>query len=493
MISAHRPVLEMLSREMIEKIIGEALDILEKVGVFVENEESLKLLKEAGMKMKGGRVFITEKLVRDALETPPSSIKIYDRSGNLKMVLEGNNVYFVPGSTAVYFLDSEGKMRKPVTQDYISYARLVDYLHYLDGQSTAMIPSDIPKEIADRYRLYLSLLHCTKPIVTGTFVKEGFEPMKEMLVAVRGSEENLRGKPLTIFDACPSPPSKWSDLTCQSLIDCAHAGIPAELVSMPLAGATAPVTLSGALVQHTAESLSGVVINQLAGPGSPIIYGGSPAIFDMKCGTTPMGAIETMMINVAYAQIGKYLGLPTHAYMGLSDSKTLDFQMGLEAGVSVIMAALAGINVISGPGMLGFENCQSLEKLVIDNEICGMAFRLIEGISQRAEPMAEEIIEECIEKGDFLTHLTTLQWFKKEQFMPGPIIDRMSIASYEEQKEKKAAMERAKEEVKTMLESHSPSLLDEDVERALKKIMERETKGIARTTTMGGFPAYLEA
>jgi trimethylamine--corrinoid protein Co-methyltransferase len=191
-------------------------------------------------------------------------------------------------------------------------------------QSTAIISSDVPDMIADSYRLYHALLYSEKPIVTGTFRVEGFKPMKDMLVAVRGSENALAEKPLAIFDACPSPPLKWSNLTTQSLIDCARAGIPSELISMGMTGATSPVTIAGTLVQHVAENFCGIVICQLANKGAPVVFGGSPSSFDMRKGTTPMGAIETMMIDSAYTQIAKHLGLPSHVYLGLSDSKIID-------------------------------------------------------------------------------------------------------------------------------------------------------------------------
>ena len=162
---------------------------------------------------------------------------------------------------------------------------------------------------------------------------------------------------------------------------------------MGMTGATSPVTIAGTLVQHVAENLSGLVIGQLAGPGAPVIFGGSPSSFDMRKGTTPMGAIETMMIDTAYAQIGKCLKLPTHAYMALSDAKVNDAQAGFETGLGAVLGALAGINVISGPGMLDFESTQSLEKLVIDDEICAMAYRLLDGIAQRDDPIALGLFE----------------------------------------------------------------------------------------------------
>jgi trimethylamine--corrinoid protein Co-methyltransferase len=485
---ANHPKLAILEEKKIKKIIEEAIQVLEKVGVFVENEKGLELLYGANCEVdrKEKKVYIKSDLVEKCLKTAPSQIKVFDREGELALDLQDDNIHFDPGSAALRIYDLDlNESRPPVAKDLINFARLTDSLLYLKAQSTALIPSDVPKEIADRYRLFIALQYSTKPIVTGTFAKDGFEVMKEMLITIRGNQENLKAKPLAIFDCCPSPPLKWSDLTCHDLICCAESGIPAELVSMPLCGATSPVTLAGALVQHTAENLSGIVIHQLANPGSPIIYGGSPSFFDMRKGTTPMGAIETMMIDSAYAQIGKYFNLPTHAYMGLSDAKILDYQSGLESAVGAILAALSGINVISGPGMLDFESCQSLEKLVLDNEICGMAYRLIQGIGFRDEVLALDLLKDVTSderslktaatKRQFLTSPHTLKWFKKEAFFPSEVIDRSSLGDWEKTG-KKTAGQRAKEKVKKILSTHQPKSLSPEIIGELTKIMQSQAK-----------------
>jgi trimethylamine--corrinoid protein Co-methyltransferase len=192
---------------------------------------------------------------------------------------------------------------------------------------------------------------------------------------------------------------------------------------MPLTGATAPVTLTGALVQHVAENLSGLVIAQCAAPGAPVVFGGSPAAFDHRKGTPPMGAIETMMLDMGASQIGKALGLPTHAYIGLSDAKCVDAQAGLETGIGAVLAALAGINVVSGGGMMDYENCISLEKLIIDHEIVRMAYRLIDGITPRDEPMARGLFADILSGEEFMSHPHTVQWLRAEHSYPR-IIDR---------------------------------------------------------------------
>ncbi len=473
-----RPKLELLDKKGIERIIDEALALLSKVGVFVENKEGLLLLDSAGVKIdkRSKRAYIKSGLVEKSLKSAPKVIKVYNRGGKLSLDLQGYNIHFDPGSAALWIYDfKKDKIRAPLTSDLIKFAQLTDGLSYLKAQSTALIPSDVPRKIADRYRLFVSLLYSSKPVVTGTFEKEAFKVMKNMLICIREKEDNLRERPLAIFDCCPSPPLKWSDLTCQNLIDCARSGIPAELVSMPLTGATSPVTLSSALVQHTAENLSGIVIHQLAKKSSPIIYGGSPAGFDMRTGTTPMGAIETMIIDSAFNQIGKYFELPTHAYMGLSDSKTLDYQAGLESGIGAILAALSGINVISGPGMLDFESCQSMEKLIIDNEICGMAYRLIEGVNFRDKGSSIELFqEEFLEKG-FLTSPHTLKWFKQEFFFPDQVIDRLNLGEWQK-KGRKTAIARASEQVEKIAFSESFSQLSPEKKKGLFRIMLKDAK-----------------
>jgi trimethylamine--corrinoid protein Co-methyltransferase len=465
--------MQLLSEPLLTKIIEESCQLLERVGVFVENKEALHLLEQAGARVDRNRtrVFIHEALVDRALESSPRSITLYDAAGQLSYEVGGNQVQFDPGSAALRIFDHDTQTeRTPSTRDLIRFHSLVERLDNFHFQSTGLISGDVPESISDCHRLYIALQYCSKPIVTGLFTVESFKPMHDMLCAVRGSAAALGDKPLAIFDACPSPPLKWSNLTTQSLLDCARAGIPSELVSMPLTGATAPVTLAGALVQLTAENLAGVVISQLAMSGAPVIFGGSPACFDMHSASPPMGSIETMMIDSAYSQIGKKLGLPTHAYMGLSDSKCVDAQAGLETGIGAILAALAGINVVSGGGMMDYESTQSLEKLVIDNDICGMAYRLIEGIVQRDEPIALDLFSEAGGEAEFLTNPHTLAWHLVEQRYPH-IINRDGYDKWIESG-KATLADRASRRVSELLAIGSSPVLDEKKRKELRDILE---------------------
>jgi len=476
MENAKRPVVEFLTEALKKRMVTEAMDILEQVGVIIENPAAVDLLASHGAVVAddGKLVKIPGVLVEQCLSGLRSTVTLYNGDGETAAVLGDYSIHFDPGSAALHIIDREtGKMRKPRTADYIAFTRLADRLPHIDAHSTALICEDVPEIIADSYRLYIALQYTKKPVVTGAFTVSGFSVMKELLEAVSGGSKALQEKPRAVFDCCPSSPLKWSVETSQNLMDCAKLGIPAELIAMPLTGAVAPVTLSGTVVQHAAENLSGVVMHQLAGPGSPLIYGGSPAAFDMRKGTTPMGAVETMMIDGAYNEIGKFLGLPTHAYMALSDAKGPGSQAALETAMGATIAALAGVNMISGPGMLDFESCQSFEKLVIDNEICGMVKRLVRGIAVRDEIMALDLLRDIHPKQQLFSSPHTLRWLSEEHHMPSDIINR-SPSGGAGGGPFAATEDVASREVDRLLGGEAVPVVGEETVRDLQHIIERE-------------------
>jgi trimethylamine--corrinoid protein Co-methyltransferase len=469
-----------MEKDLIEKIIAEGREILCKLGVEIHNDGVVKMISDSGASVKTvdgkQRVFFTQYIIDKALSTAPKSFKLYDVRGEETHNFAGDSVHFTPGSAAINILDHASQtMRKPLTADYVSYAKLMTKMGNIASQSTAFIPSDVHDKISDSYRLFLSLMYCEKPVITGAFTIEAFGIMKDLLLAVRGGEAALKAKPLAILSCCPTSPIKWSDVTSQNVVDCAKYMIPVEYISMPLSGFMAPVTLVGSLIEHTAETLSGFVISQLANPGAPALYGGSPAIFDVRYETTPMGAIETMMIDCAYNEIGKFLGLPTQAYISLSDAKLLDAQAGLETAFGAALAALSGINNISGPGMLDFESCQSLEKLVLDNEICGMALRLVKGIEPKEDFPSIPIFQELLKDQHLLISKHTRKYLKDEHYFPSPVIDRANRARWADEGSQTLG-DRAHKQVQKHLSEYQPSRLQSDIKTEMERLMTAEAK-----------------
>jgi len=483
--------LELLDEEIVQRILDEAMDLLATTGVRVLTREALDLLASSGARVDGDVARIPAPLAQRALASAPREFSLYDRRGRATVRYAGDAVHFDPGSCGVHILDPEtGEHRSSVASDLVRIVQVAEMLPEYAAQSTAVICDDVPKDIGDLYRLFLVLLYSEKPIVTGGFTARGTRTMIAMLAAESGGPEALRARPRAVFDVCPSPPLRWTEFAAQNLIDLARAWVPAQLVSMPLAGATAPVTLLGSLVQHAAETISGIVIHQLAQPGAPVVWGGAPAIFDMRAATTPMGAVETAMLDIGYAQVGKRLGLPTHAYMGASDAKIVDAQAGLESGVTAVLGALAGINMISGAGMLDFLACFSVEKLVVDAEAIRMALRLLDGIQVRTDRLATDAFARLGLGCDFLMLPETRRLFRLEQALPSPVIDRGSLGAWQAAGSPDT-LARARERVRALLAAYARPSLAPDAERELYAIVRSEARrvGLERlpgTESLGG-------
>ncbi len=468
-----RPNVRFLSDDLAAQIIDEAYKLLETRGITLKHDMLLARLSDAGCPIDAARqhVRMPRPVVEAAVASSPKRIELWNIAGDACCDLSGENVHFTPGSAAIRILDhASGRMRPVTTDDLLRYGRLVERLDAIDYSATALVPSDVPQGIGDSIRLYALLKATTKPIVTGAFTIGGFDVMTNLQLAVRGTREALRKKPFTIFSCCPTSPLSWSDVTADNAMKCAELGIPIELISMPLAGLVAPISLVGCLIQHTLETLSGIVISQTTRPGAPVLYGGSPGSLDMRSLVPAIASVEAQMIDCAYAEIGKRLGLPTQAYIGLSDSKSLDGQAGFESGTGLYLAALAGINSISGPGMLCFESCQSLEKLVFDAETCAMARRLISGLEPRDDFPADALFGELVREQSLLASEHTLKHFRDEHYIPGPAIDRTQF--HETAADPRDLRERAHAEVERHLAHYEPpDILSAEQRRDLEGIM----------------------
>lgn len=486
-----RPRFRLLDDSLVDRIVDEARAVLATLGVELHDPEGRDLLRAHGATpdAAGTRLRIPEALVEKALATAPRGFALFDAAGNATHDLSGEKVRFAPGSAAIRLLDpGVGALRPPLSADYVRYAKLVAGLPHLAAQSTAFVPADVPAAISDCWRLFLSLLLCRKPVVTGAFTAEGFAVMRDLLLAARGTDEALRGKPLALFTCCPTSPLAWSEATGRNLLDCARAGIPVEIVAVPLAGFLSPVTLVGTLVQGTAENLSGVVLHQLAAPGAPLLWGTSSAAFDIRSEAAVTGAIETAMLTCGMTEVGKRLGLPTQGYAGVSDAKELDAQAGLESASGALLAALAGVNSVSGPGLLELDNGFSLAKLVLDHELCSVALRLVRGVEPREDFPALPLLGELLSEKHLLIARHTRRHLREEITFPGPAIDRSSEARW--RADGAATLgERAEREVERLVAAWAPPPLPDDAREELVRVME----SAARRAGLDALPAWESA
>ena len=469
-----RPTLNILSSELVGEILDEARRIMAETGMEIRGRNLFQRLLDHGLGTDetGKRILFPPDVVNAAIASAPKSFTLYNRDGEPHAEIGGNNVHFVPGSSGLKIQDHRsGETRLSNSTDFIEYARLCDGLEHIAYLSTAFSTNkDIESQVSDAWRLYMSLITSKKPIVSGAFSEHGVPRMAQMMQLFRNDHAELVEKPFSIFTITATGNFRYGEDSCQNLMDCVEAGIPVEIVPVTLMGLIAPVTLVGALVFHCVDVLTGLTMAQILRPGTPVLFGGAPATFHMKAASSPMAAIEAQHLNVAYVAIAKSLGLPTQAYMALGDGKFLDAQAGGETFSSALLAAIAGVNSVSGPGMLDFVLTFSLPKLVFDNEVCGQALHFVREIKPLGDLPTAGLVEALMKDDHLITAEHTLEHWPQELYLTDPVIDRTNRESWEESGSVQL-YERACEQVEKRLASYTPFDTDAATDSAMRQLV----------------------
>jgi len=410
-----RPTLRVLEPQLIERILDEAKRVLATTGMEIRGAEMRRRLQAAGLPMdaRGERLLFPREIVEQAIRTAPRSFVLHDRDGNPHADIGGDRVHFVPGSSGLKVMDHRtGDVRLANTTDFVEYVRLADGLPHIAYLATAFSTNDdIEAVVSDAWRLRLALTNSRKPIVSGAFTEHGVLRMVEMMQLFRRDRVDLIARPMSIFTITASGNFRYSEDSCQNLIDCVEAGIPVEIVPVTLQGLIAPVTTIGATVFHTIDVLAGITMAQVIRPGAPVLFGGAPATFHMKIASSPMAAIEALQLDVAYIEVAKALNLPCQSYMALSDAKLLDAQAGAETFGSAMLAALAGVNSVSGPGMLDFLLVFSLPKLVFDDEVCAQVLHFVRDVRPIDDLPIDGLLEHLMrDQHLIMAEHTTAHW-----------------------------------------------------------------------------------
>ncbi|MFQ6014705.1 MAG: trimethylamine methyltransferase family protein [Anaerolineae bacterium] len=468
--------LKILSDEQIYEIHQAALSILQNVGVVVKEPRARNLLRKSGAVVdeESWLVKIQSDIVEEALRKAPRHFTLYARNLRNNVEVDAEQLYFEPMIGRLNILDLEtGERRRTSIDDVGNLIKVADAMeNYQLLHSGAIMPSieGVPLHASHVYGYLTSVRNSSKVIKGTARGRAKAEDCIRMAAALAGGEEELRRKP-NIFTTCnPVTPLQHDKDQTEGLIEYATYGLPVDITSEPQAGATAPVTLAGLLAQQTADVISGITIAQLVNPGTPVWYGTCGTIMDMKGGHIALGAVETGLINVASAQMAHYYGLPCRGTGSTTDSKLLDMQAGCEKAVTMLMAALGGVNCLFYPGVLESALTISLESLVIDNELCGMVYRAMKGIIVRKETLALDVIRQVGPGGHFLGQSHTMDHLLQEQFMPA-LSDRQTREDWSAKSGGRSLWERAREEVHRILEEHKPDPLDAKVEAELERIV----------------------
>ncbi|MES0862505.1 trimethylamine methyltransferase family protein [Ruegeria sp. SCPT10] len=453
-----------LTQADMENIHQAALTVLENTGVTDHFPELLDLVLPKGAVMNDlNRLCFPRALMEDILAGAAKEFYVYargEREGKDDMHCSAESVYFANSGTAVTTFDSQSKSYRPsVLRDVYDFTRLVDRLDNIHMLGDTVLATDVTDDFAhDMNTIYAMLAGSQKPACL-TFRDRSHIPHAiRMFDLAHGGEGAFMKKPSVIFGGCPMvSPLRIGKENMEILIDTAKLGLTVDLAVPPQAGATAPATLAGTLVQTVAETLACVAIVNLITPGCPVCFAAWPFITDLRSGSFTGGSGEQALIGAAAIQMGNFYGLPTSVGAGMTDAKLPDAQYGLEKALTFTLAAHAGANrLCEFGGMIGSLMGCSFESMVIDDEAGGMILRSLRGIEVTDETMAVDVIHQCaIDPGHFLGNPHTLNYMNTEFVYPR-LMDRERTDTWENEG-KTDLMDRARDKANSILDTHFPN------------------------------------
>jgi trimethylamine---corrinoid protein Co-methyltransferase len=473
------PSLAMLNQDQCEAIHRASLEILRRTGVRIHHEGALALLRQSDAVISdGNRVRLPAALVEWALRQAPSRVPLCWRgSDQVAVPLEGRLVSFGPGSDCPNYLDPRTAERRPfAVDDLVDLIHLVDALPEIGFCMSMGIPSkslggrlsDLGTANPYRQQFALMLEHTSKPIVFVCDDLADCEAIAAMAASAAGGMERLRLNPTLLLYSEPTTPLSHSATATAKLLYMAEQGLPIVHSPAPMMGGTGPVTLAGGLALGNAEVLSSLVMHQLTRPGAPFVYGSGLHHMDMKTTISVYGAPEFQLARVAVAEMGRFYELPTWGYAGHSDSCVMDEQAAADATFSVLVALLAGHNLVHDVGYLEAGLTTSPEMIVFSAEIISMMRAFLAGVPLDAEALALEVIHKVGPGGDFLTERHTLKHFR-ELWQPD-LFDRRRAEDWSAAGRKRLGQRLADRTI-ALMEEHQPEPLPEAVRQEIDQIL----------------------
>ncbi|MBD3335359.1 MAG: trimethylamine methyltransferase [Candidatus Eisenbacteria bacterium] len=411
-----------LTEEDIGKIHDATMHVLSEVGFEIQEPNILELFRklDTDVDTQSRVVRIRERDVMNLIDSVPSRVTLYGRRPGADLELGSGRVYCGTGGVALNVLDYETGQRRPAQlQDLIDVIRIVDRLENVDFMLLPTYPNEIDVDEVDVNRFFAGLCHTSKHVMGGVFTARGLQDVIAMGERVAGSAEALRERPFLSVITCGISPLRLDAKYGAFLMHAARKGIPVAVPAEPLCGATAPITLAGTLVIQNCDALIHMMAAQLVNPGTPVIYGCVATAPDMRDMKYLGGPVESGLLNAGAAQLAQHYAVPYYATAGISDSKTLDAQSGYESAINNLLVALAGGDFIhDAAGLMEFALTVSNEKLVIDNEIIGMAQRALRGIRVDERTLAVDAVKTAGPGGNFVAARHTRRFMRREHYSP---------------------------------------------------------------------------
>jgi len=414
------PAMQIVSADELEAIHHASLKVLSEIGMDFTLPEARDMLKQAGAKVDGDRVRFDPAMIEELIASAPSEFTFHARNPENSQRIGGNNISFGTVASPPNASDMDGGRRTGNYQDYRNFLKLGQYFNCIDFLSGYPVePIDIHASIRHLEALRDMVLLTDKPFHAYSLGRERIRDGIEIARIGRGiSQEQLEREPSLFTIINTNSPLKLDTPMLQGILEMSSRNQIVCVTPFTLAGAMAPVTVAGALVEQNAEALAGIAFTQLVRKGAPVIYGGFTSNVDMKSGAPAFGTPEYMKATVVGGQLARRYKVPFRT-SNTCAANTVDAQAAYESVFSLWGLTMGGGNLIMhGAGWLEGGLVASFEKFVLDCDLIQMVSEFMQPLETTEDALGVEAIREVGPGGHFFGAQHTLQRYTNAFYSP---------------------------------------------------------------------------
>jgi trimethylamine--corrinoid protein Co-methyltransferase len=409
------------SDDQVAAIHDAALRILETQGMKVLSALARKRYAAGGATVDEATqvVRIDRALVAQALATTPAEFVFHASSPDFNVAIGGRNVCFAPTSGPPNAMDTVHGRRPGTLEDFSNFMKLTQSFEVLHTLGGSVEPQDVPVHVRHYEMTRAQLLLSDKiPFMYSRGSAQIADCFELIRIAYRLGEDEFRSRPHTWTVINTNSPLQLDIPMAEGIIDFAAAGQVLIITPFTLAGAMAPVTITGALTLAHAEALAGITLAQMVRPGSPIIYGSFTSNVDMKSGSPAFGTPEYAKASFGAGQLARHIKLPWRS-SNATASNAPDAQAAYEAQMSLWGALMGGANfMLHAAGWVEGGLSSSYEKFIMDVEMLQMMAEVFQPVGAEASDMALDAIAEVGYGGHFFACAHTMERYRTAFYSP---------------------------------------------------------------------------
>jgi trimethylamine--corrinoid protein Co-methyltransferase len=449
------------------------LRVLESTGVIFALNEARDILARAGAAVEGEVVKFPPAMVERALSLVKPSFTLHGRApdGSECLVLDGQHTYMNLDGTGMYVIDSEtGGRRESTLKDLENATLMADWLPQISYVWPITAARDCPERTQPLWEAFAQFKNTTKHIMPMTVASGPHaDAVIEMASILSGGREELRERPIISTFLCVTSPLAIEKGACEAIIAFARAGLPTGIMTMPISGATAPISVAGNLVQLNAETLAGITLIQAVTPGCPSFYASCATLMELKTGGVTSNGPEDYVLQSGVIAMGRgRYKMPVMTGVMGTEARFPGWQAGVEDSLSCYTSVICGADLVPGAGLLKNATTLSFEELLMGCEVYEMIKRTVEGEPVDENSLAVEVIERVGPRSHFMMDEHTLGHMK-DAWQP----EVLCRGSYEdwERSGRRDAFETARDRAALILLNHRPNALTDEEERRLMAVV----------------------